>query len=83
MADIWDDLKTQSLARPLTAQEQAFATHLEAIFSQNIHDFDAVCAQLNHLEGVVHYTPAFLQDKLTALNADLDKAYQHNGRGAV
>ncbi len=81
-------LARQSLGRPLTEVEEAFARDLEAVFAEGVHDFATVAAQLAR-RGVRRpsgqtggWTEATLGDELAALNTALDQAYATHGLGA-
>jgi hypothetical protein len=81
-------LARQSLARPLTAAEQAFATALEAVFAAGTHDFPAVATALQ-AQGIARpsgtaapWTATLLASELAAINASLDAAYARDGIGA-
>lgn len=81
-------LARQSLARPLSAAEQALAVELEAVFAAGTHDFAAVADALQS-KGVVRpsgshepWTLASLESELATLNASLDAAYAKDGIGA-
>lgn len=88
MRDPWSRLKTQSLARELTADEIAFAQALEEIFTSGVADFDDVARRLAD-NGVVApiarhslWDSALLEAELSAANHSLDQAYARNGIGA-
>ena len=81
-------LARQSLARPLTASEQALAHELEAVFAAGTHDFSAVATALQ-MKGVARpsgsaepWNLAALEMELATLNATLDAAYAKDGIGA-
>ncbi len=81
-------LDTQSRGRELTADEQAFADALEAIFKEGTHDMDAVAAALSAGnvkapgDGSTSWTQNSLLAELEAINASLDAAHEENGYGA-
>jgi hypothetical protein len=79
----------QSLARPITDEEQLLASSLEAIFATGEHDFAAVAAELEKRKvgrPSGHggpWTPAVLEEELRAINTSLDAAYQGTVPGSV
>jgi hypothetical protein len=81
-------LAHQSRGRPLTAQENALADALSAIYGTGQHDFAAVAAELGKrgvvapVSGRTDWSLDLLEAELTALNADLDAAYRDHGYGA-
>jgi hypothetical protein len=86
--DLHSRLKHQSLGRPLTAEERAFADALEAIFRTGTQDFEEVARALER-EGVKRpsgvngaWNAAVLEEELVRINASLDQAYAENGIGA-
>lgn len=82
------DLAHQCQGRPLTEVEVAFAEALMAIYATGTHDYPAVAAALADralpapMSGRTDWTEALLAEELTAINADLDAAYEANGYGA-
>lgn len=83
-----EQLSRQSLGRPLSHVEESFSAALEGVFSEGIHDFEAVAAELTKL-GVVapcsgrnEWTAESLEAELKSINRDLDEAYGENGIGA-
>ena len=83
-----EQLSRQSLGRALSQVEQSFSDALETVFSDGIHDFAAVAAELTRL-GVVaprsgrnEWTAESLESELNSINRDLDEAYRENGIGA-
>ena len=81
-------LETQASGRDLTHGERAFAEALEAIYTDGVHDYDAVAARLAADKVALPsgaagpWTQAVLLHELTQINATLDKAYADHGRGA-
>ena len=81
-------LAHQSLGRPLTEAEGAFAAALMAVMGTREHDFAKVAAQLAArgtvapVSGRTDWDQNLLASELAALNADLDAAYLENGYGA-
>lgn len=83
-----EQLSRQSLGRALSHVEKSFSEALEAVFSDGIHDFEAVAAELT-TRGVVapcsgrnEWTADSLESELKSINNDLDDAYSDNGIGA-
>ncbi|MCP4997933.1 MAG: ATP-binding cassette domain-containing protein [Hyphomicrobiales bacterium] len=75
-------LDVQSRCRALTESEQAFADALEAIFSNGIHDMDAVAGELNSAgierpDGGAAWTAESLTSYLAAINKELDECHLH------
>jgi hypothetical protein len=88
MSDIHARLKHQSLGRALTAEEEALADALEAIFRTGQEDFEEVARALER-ERVKRpsgaeepWTAAVLEQELARINASLDAAYADHGIGA-
>lgn len=86
--DIYAALERQSLGRPLSDLELAFADALEDIYASGAHDFDVVARQLTE-RGVrapksreAVWSSALLGTELSAINASLDETYAAGGRGA-
>ncbi len=83
-----EQLSRQSLGRALSQVEKSFADALESVFSEGIHDFEAVAAELTRLHVVApcsgrdEWTADSLDTELKAINRELDAAYQENGIGA-
>ena len=81
-------LANQSLGRPLTETEQAFAAALMEIMGTRQHDFDGIAAELTArgvtapVSGRSDWDLALLGQELATLNADLDAAYAEHGYGA-
>ncbi len=80
-------LDVQSRGRELTADEQALADALEAIFSKGIHDMEAVASELTAAavpppDSGAEWTAESLAQRLAAINAEIDKAFEENGYGA-
>jgi hypothetical protein len=86
--DVHARLKNQSRGRVLTAEEEALADALEAIFRTGEQDFEQV-AQALEREHVKRpsgskegWTAAVLEEELAKINASLDAAYAEHGIGA-
>lgn len=81
-------LAHQSRGRDLTGPEAALAKALMDIFSDGTHDFAKVAAALTErgvtapISGGSDWTEESLGKELTAINADLEAAYQEHGYGA-
>ncbi len=80
-------LDVQSRGRELTADEQALADALEAIFSKGIHDMEAVASELTAAavppsDGAAEWTAESLVKRLADINTEFDKAFEENGYGA-
>ncbi len=81
-------LRTQTLARPLTPEEQALADGLERAYIGGADGFAAVAAALSAAgvrvpsDGSTAWTEAILERELKAINSALDAAYAQHGRGA-
>ncbi|OLT60216.1 recombinase-like helix-turn-helix domain-containing protein [Moorena bouillonii] len=81
-------LDVQSRGRPLTGEEQALADALEAIFSEGVHDMDAVAEALTAKglvapgSGGTDWTRDSLLTELQSINRSLDDAHNENGYGA-
>ncbi len=81
-------LAEQSLGRPLTHAEAAFARDLEAVFTEGIHAFADVAAALakrgtQRPSGETEaWTEAALVQELSLVNTSLDAAYADSGSGA-
>jgi hypothetical protein len=81
-------LAHQSLGRAITPEEAALAEALSAVYAKGTHDFTAVAEALTRGKVVAprsrrtEWTEALLAEELTAVNADLDAAYEANGYGA-
>jgi len=81
-------LAHQSRGRDLSAEEAALAEALMEVYGTGTHDFAAVAEQLAAkkviapVSGRTDWTEALLAEELTAINADLDAAYEANGYGA-
>jgi hypothetical protein len=75
----------QSLGRPLSAAEEAFADALMQLYADGVETPEAIAEGLNKLaiaplsSDANSWTAELLHQELQALNADLDKAYQENG----
>jgi hypothetical protein len=88
MNDIHARLKHQSRGRPLTAEEEALADALEAIFRTGEQDFDQVARALERDQvkrpsgSKEPWTAAVLEAELATINASLDAAYAEHGIGA-
>ena len=86
--DVYRQLQHQSLGRPLTDDEQAFALALETAFRSGLHDFNDVARALEQdgvkrpSGGVGPWTIDVLEQELKAINSSLDAAYAANGIGA-
>lgn len=82
------DLAHQSLGRAITPEEAALAEALSAAYAKGVHDFPAVADALTRDKVVAprsrrtDWTEALLAEELSAINADLDAAYEANGYGA-
>jgi hypothetical protein len=81
-------LRNQSRGRVLTAEEEALADALEAIFRTGEQDFEQVARALER-ERVKRpsgskepWTAAALEEELASINASLDAAYAEHGIGA-
>jgi hypothetical protein len=81
-------LARQSLGRPLTELEAAFARDIEAVFAEGTHLFADVATALAKRgtqrpsgEGGA-WTEESLARELEAVNAALDAAYAESGIGA-
>lgn len=83
-----EQLSRQSLGRALSQVEKSFSDALEAVYSEGIHDFKLVAAELTRLgvvapcSGTSDWTADSLQSELKSINHDLDEAYLKNGIGA-
>lgn len=81
-------LRNQSLGRPLTGREAAFAAALEALFAGGMHAPETVAAALQargieRPSGVAApWDEAALRQELSVLNSALDDAYLKHGIGA-
>lgn len=80
-------LDVQSRGRELTAEEQALADALEAIFSKGVHELDTVAGELNAAglappPDAQEWTAEILIARLASINAELDAAFEENGYGA-
>ena len=81
-------LAHQSRGRDLTGAETALAEALMEIYGTGTHDFAAVAEALSEkqvtapVSGRTDWSEALLAEELTAINADLDAAYEANGYGA-
>ncbi|MFT7595423.1 MAG: hypothetical protein ACI8R4_002751 [Paracoccaceae bacterium] len=81
-------LDTQSRGRPLTEAERGFATALEQVFAQGIHDMSKVAEALAAdqvpapISGGTNWDGRKLAEELSALNASLDAAFEEHGYGA-
>jgi hypothetical protein len=88
MSDLHARLKNQSRGRVLTAEEEALADALEAIFRTGEQDFEEVAralerAHLKRPSGIkAPWTAAVLEQELASINASLDAAYAEHGIGA-
>lgn len=88
MSDVHARLKHQSRGRALTAEEEALADALEAIFRAGQQDFDEVARALERERvkrpsgGKDPWTAAVLEQELASINASLDGAYAEHGIGA-
>ncbi len=75
------ELARQSLARGLSADEQALAAALERIFASGEHDFSKVTAALQQAQvrlparSADRWTLDVLAAELRRINAELDEAY--------
>lgn len=82
------DLAHQCQGRALTEAETALAETLMEIYATGTHDYAAVAAALADralpapVSGRTDWTEALLAEELTAINADMDAAYEANGYGA-
>lgn len=82
------ELAHQSLGRPLTDQEHAFADALMAIYADGTTDQTDVARALTDrgivapLSGHTAWTAEGLEAELQRLNSDLDTAFEKNGSGA-
>ncbi|TDK41137.1 recombinase-like helix-turn-helix domain-containing protein [Antarcticimicrobium luteum] len=81
-------LANQCQGRALSAEEATLAEALMDIYGSGTHDFSAVASALADkkvtapISGRTDWTEALLAEELTAINADLDAAYEANGYGA-
>ncbi len=88
MSDIHARLKNQSRGRVLTAEEEALADALEAVFRTGEQDFEKVAralerARVKRPSGITApWTAAVLEEELASINASLDAAYAEHGIGA-
>src|SRR6202048_2501537 len=88
MSDLHARLKNQSRGRVLTAEEEALADALEAIFRTGEQDFEEVAralerARVKRPSGITEpWTAAVLEQELASINASLDAAYAEHGIGA-
>ena len=82
------ELARQSVGRPLSAEEVAFAETLMEIYKTGASGPDSLAAALNEKgvavpsTGQTSWTAESVATELAALNADLDEAYEENGFGA-
>lgn len=82
------ELANQGRGRPLTAEEDAFADALMAIYGEGITREAALAEALvarnvtRPSSGKPDWTEKTLASELQAINADLDAAYAANGFGA-
>jgi hypothetical protein len=88
MSELHERLRRQSLGRPLTADEDALAQAMEAVFRTGEKDFEALARALER-DGIKRpsgavgpWTAAVLEQELARINASLDAAYAENGIGA-
>ena len=88
MTDIHARLEHQSLGRALSAEEEALADALEAIFRTGVQEFEEVARALERERvkrpsgGTGPWTAAVLEQELASINASLDAAYAEHGIGA-
>ena len=88
MSDLHARLKNQSRGRALTAEEEALADALEAIFRTGEQDFEEVARALERARvkrpsgNKEPWTAAVLEQELASINASLDAAYAEHGIGA-
>lgn len=81
-------LAHQSRGRALSTEETALAEALMEIYGAGTHDFAAVAEKLAAksviapVSGRTDWSEALLAEELTAINADMDAAYEANGYGA-
>lgn len=81
-------LAHQSRGRELTAEENALAAALMAIYADGTHDYEAVAAALTKrgvvapVSGGSKWTSGTLREELATINAELDAAYAEHGYGA-
>ncbi len=81
-------LANQSRGRALSADENALAEAMMAIFGERVHDFAAVAAALKArgvkapISGRKDWDLALLEAELAALNAEFDASYAEHGYGA-